>query len=350
VFNRSRAGAGFVATAARLAVAAALLLWCAAAPAAHDPITTQVTFSREIGPILSTHCVVCHSRGGSAPMPLTAYEDVRPWVRAIKEETLARREPKWHAARGFGAFVNDPTLTPFELSLIVSWVDGGTPEGGARSTLSTRTLRTSSTPRTTPGAPAPAVTVVVPAGAERAIAHKGAGWVTGWSFEPGDPLITNATISSDAGLIGTWVAGDGDLALPPASAIRMSGPLRVDIRRRTATNYEQRFTPRRSVLRLSAAPEDPTRFVWVEHVSCGAFRTSRSADLIAVRPILPDGGSAKLWIERPGATKTVLAWFRGFDPRFPRTYWLSRPADFPIGARLQSDAPCDLEVTLISRR
>jgi len=130
----------------------------------------------------------------------------------------------------------------------------------------------------------------------------------------------------------------------------MSGPLRVDIRRRTATDYEQRFTPKRSVLRLSAAARPPTRLVWVEHVSCGAFRTSRSADLIAVRPILPEGGSAKLWIERPGATKTVLAWFRGFDPRFPRTYWLSRPADFPIEARLQSDAPCDLEVTLISRQ
>ena len=67
--------------------------------------------------------------GGSAPMPLTTYEDVRPWARAIKEQVLTRRMPKWHAARGFGAFSNDPTLTPLEMALITSWVDGGLPRG-----------------------------------------------------------------------------------------------------------------------------------------------------------------------------------------------------------------------------
>ena len=195
------------------------------------------------------------------------------------------------------------------------------------------------------------MTIVVPARGERAVAQKAARWVTGWSFAPGDPLITNATISSDAGVIGTWVAGDGALTLPRASAIRMSGRLRVDVRRRTATDFEQPFTPTRSVLRLTAATATrTTRRVWVEHVSCGAFRTGRSADLIAIRPILSEGGSARLWIERPGATTTLLAWFRDFDPRFPRTYWLARPADFPIDARLQSDAPCELELTLASRR
>ena len=330
------------ATAARLALATAILFGFAAVPAAHDPLPARVTFAREIGAILSTHCIVCHSRGGPAPMPLTVYAEVRPWARAIKESALARRMPTWHAARGFGAFANDPTLTPFELSLIVSWVDGGTPEGGAQGARDAQGARSA---RGAQGA----VTVVVPARGEQAMAQKGARWVTGWSFAPGDPLITNATISSDAGVIGTWVAGDGELAFPRASALRMSGRVRVDVRRRTATDYERPFTPKRSVFRLTVTKR-PTRRVWVEHVSCGAFRTGRSADLIAIRPVLPEGGSAKLWIERPGATKTVLAWFRNFDPRFPRTYWLTRPADFPIDARLQSDAPCELDVTLVARR
>jgi hypothetical protein len=58
-------------------------------------------------------------------MPLTSYEEARPWAKAIREEVLARRMPKWHAARGYGEFTNDRSLTPFEIALVVAWVDGG---------------------------------------------------------------------------------------------------------------------------------------------------------------------------------------------------------------------------------
>jgi hypothetical protein len=35
--------------------------------------------------------------------------------------------PVWHVARGYGDFTNDPSLSPFEIALIVAWVDGGSP-------------------------------------------------------------------------------------------------------------------------------------------------------------------------------------------------------------------------------
>jgi hypothetical protein len=41
---------------------------------------------------------------------------------------LTRRMPKWSAARGYGDFANDPSLSPFEIALIAAWVDGGAPE------------------------------------------------------------------------------------------------------------------------------------------------------------------------------------------------------------------------------
>ena len=53
----------------------------------------------------------------------------RPWARAIKEEVLTRRMPKWQAARGYGDFSNDPSLSPFEIALMVAWADGGAPRG-----------------------------------------------------------------------------------------------------------------------------------------------------------------------------------------------------------------------------
>jgi hypothetical protein len=95
---------------------------------AHERITTRITWDVEISPIVQARCVSCHSEGGPAPMPLETYEQARPWARAIRDEVLARRMPKWHAARGYGDFANDPSLSPFEVGLIASWAAGGAPK------------------------------------------------------------------------------------------------------------------------------------------------------------------------------------------------------------------------------
>lgn len=94
---------------------------------AHDPISTRVTWEREIGPLVQARCVSCHSPGGRAPMSLATYDEARPWARAIREEVLTRRMPKWHVVRGYGDFANDPSLSPFEIALFAAWADGGAP-------------------------------------------------------------------------------------------------------------------------------------------------------------------------------------------------------------------------------
>jgi hypothetical protein len=339
-----------------IAVGFLLVLAASARLAAHDPITTKITFAREIRAILSARCTACHSRGGSAPMPLTTYEEVRPWARGIKEQVLTRRMPMWHAARGFGAFRNDPTLTPIEIAMIVAWVDGGLPF----STASPRVPSTSSSPVGSLASPLvasafrrkigiPAVRVA--AGATDGSARVAARWVSGWSFEPGDPLIASATFSlTDGTIVGNWAAGDEAVTLPSTSAIRITSPLRVRVQRREPTDYEQPYKARASVLRLVTRAKAPLRRVWTETATCGTPRTGRDADVIGVQPLLAEGGSAQIWLERPGAPKTIAGWFRGFDSRFPRTYWLSRPADFPVDARIQGDAPCQLQLVLLSHR
>ncbi len=179
----------------------------------------------------------------------------------------------------------------------------------------------------------------------------GARWISGWSFEPGDPLITSATFTlADGTLVGNWVAGDPAVRLPSNSAIRISSPLRVRLTRRAPADFEQPYNARASVLRLAIRTKAPLRRVWTEPVSCNAPRTGRPAELLAVRPLLEDGGAARLWLERAGAPKTVVGWFRDVDARFPRTYWLARPADFPVDARLAADASCNLQLTLVPHR
>lgn len=95
---------------------------------AHDPITTKVTWNREIAPIIQARCAGCHARGGPTTILLTTYEEARPWAASIKEEVLTRKMPIWKAARGYGDFANDPSLSPFEISLVAAWADGGAPE------------------------------------------------------------------------------------------------------------------------------------------------------------------------------------------------------------------------------
>lgn len=102
----------------------------AAAAQAHEPITTKLTWTQEISRILYKHCASCHHEGGAA-FSLMSYEDARPWAKAIREEVLERRMPPWGAVDGIRAYRDDPSLTPIEVEIIVSWVEGGAPEGDA---------------------------------------------------------------------------------------------------------------------------------------------------------------------------------------------------------------------------
>lgn len=95
---------------------------------AHDIITTPITWSREISRIVYARCATCHREGGRV-FSLMTYAEARPWAVAIREETLRRNMPPWGAIKGFGDFRNDQGLTPEEMELIVSWTEGGVPEG-----------------------------------------------------------------------------------------------------------------------------------------------------------------------------------------------------------------------------
>lgn len=99
--------------------------------AAHEIITTRLTWTEQISRIFQHRCISCHREGGLAPMPLTTYEQVRPWAKAIKYEILSRRMPPWDAVKGYGAFRNDLSLSQDDIAKISSWVEGGAPRGSS---------------------------------------------------------------------------------------------------------------------------------------------------------------------------------------------------------------------------
>jgi mono/diheme cytochrome c family protein len=104
------------------------ILLLAIPAAAHDPITTKLTWNREISRIVYAHCAVCHRPGGAA-FSLMTYPESRPWAAAISEEVRERRMPPWGAVKGFGEFRNDQALSQEQVDSIAQWVEGGAPEG-----------------------------------------------------------------------------------------------------------------------------------------------------------------------------------------------------------------------------
>lgn len=105
----------------------ALVLIIAAHAAAHDIITTNLTFTRDISRIFDRRCTTCH--GPSSQIPLNTYEQARPWAVAIKEQVLSRSMPPWGAVKGFGNLRPDHALTQEEIMIIAAWVIGGAPQG-----------------------------------------------------------------------------------------------------------------------------------------------------------------------------------------------------------------------------
>ena len=93
--------------------------------------TEDVTFSRDIAPILQQRCQDCHRPGQMGPMSLVTYEEVRPWAPLIKTKVVTRTMPPWHLDKtvGIQEFENDVSLTNAEIDKIVRWGDAGAPRG-----------------------------------------------------------------------------------------------------------------------------------------------------------------------------------------------------------------------------
>ena len=92
---------------------------------------TEVTFTRDVEPILQRSCQGCHRPGQMGPMSLVTYEDVRPWARAVREKVVERVMPPWHLDKtvGIQQFENDTSLSDAEIDLVARWVDAGAPRG-----------------------------------------------------------------------------------------------------------------------------------------------------------------------------------------------------------------------------
>ena len=124
-----------------LIVPAALLLVVPFALGAQDLASTSdfnpedVTFSRDIAPILQRSCQNCHNPVGVAPTSLVTYQEARRYSRRIKERTAIRDRagtmPPWYVEKNIGiqGYKQDTSLSDDEVAMIAAWADNRMPEG-----------------------------------------------------------------------------------------------------------------------------------------------------------------------------------------------------------------------------
>ena len=103
--------------------------FCAFLTVSAAPAPKEVTFHKDVEPLLQARCQSCHRPGEAAPMSLLSYAEVRPWVKAIKEAVLVRKMPPWFADPAHGSFANDRRISQQEIDTLVAWADSGAKEG-----------------------------------------------------------------------------------------------------------------------------------------------------------------------------------------------------------------------------
>ena len=107
----------------------AAMLVVVAAPAAP---ADEVTYAKDIAPILWKHCAGCHRPGAVAPFSLLTYKDAAKRADFLREVTAAREMPPWKPEPGYGEFRDARHLSDAELALLARWAQTGAKEGDPR--------------------------------------------------------------------------------------------------------------------------------------------------------------------------------------------------------------------------
>jgi hypothetical protein len=322
-------------------------------PAAHNRIS-QVTWTTDVEPIMKARCLGCHTTGGFGPMSLETYRDARMWAKAIRDEVLERRMPPWPAARGFGEFLNDRSLTPLEVELLTAWADGATPVGpaiiGARETHAAARHRSPDLTVTVPSAH------LVGALTERFEFPTGLvedRWITGWEFIPGNRSIIEQAVLwiVPNTLVGTWTPPDAARAYPSGVAERLPAGSRVALE----LHYKRSSTPQTDqsgvAFQFGARPRRELRH---RSLVCGANLIDRNIEALAVTPRAAGAGvSIEIVARRPDGTVEPLCVLPRYEPAYPLTYRFRTGVRLPAGSVIdvRSSSPgCAAELDFIARQ
>ena len=100
----------------------------------------QLTYVKDVAPILEAKCVACHEQGGIAPFAMNNYAMVKGFAPMIREVIRTDRMPPYNADPHIGKFSDDKNLSPAEIKTLVHWVEQGAPRGEGKDPLGAKHL------------------------------------------------------------------------------------------------------------------------------------------------------------------------------------------------------------------
>ena len=92
----------------------------------------QVTFSKDVAPVIFSKCAQCHHPGGSAPFSLLTYREARTHATQMAVLTKNRVMPPWKAHPSNEKFIGLDVLSDAEIAIFERWVADGAREGDRR--------------------------------------------------------------------------------------------------------------------------------------------------------------------------------------------------------------------------
>lgn len=95
-----------------------------------DTLPTNVSYARDVAPILAAKCVGCHSEGNVGPFSMDSHRRVATRANMISETLLTNRMPPWRPDPRFGHFSNDMGLTRDETRTLLGWIASGAEKDG----------------------------------------------------------------------------------------------------------------------------------------------------------------------------------------------------------------------------
>jgi mono/diheme cytochrome c family protein len=89
----------------------------------------EVTWTRDVAPIVYKNCTSCHRPGEVGPFPLLTWKDAAKRADFLASITAERRMPPWKPEPGFGSFHDERRLSDAEIKTLARWAETGTKEG-----------------------------------------------------------------------------------------------------------------------------------------------------------------------------------------------------------------------------
>ncbi len=96
---------------------------------------SQITYFKDIAPIIKNNCQNCHRNGDIGPMPFTSYKEVASYASMIKFVTDAKLMPPFKADIHKVTYANERALSEQEKETIAEWITNGLNKGDSIAAL-----------------------------------------------------------------------------------------------------------------------------------------------------------------------------------------------------------------------